>query len=90
MAIYRVDGTSIQLNITDEVAEAYHAFNAAIGKITQEELLGQFQLPGVTDRQRMLYNKYAKMLNLMIELNGGGIDCTLRSDRPINLIKIDL
>lgn len=88
MAIYKIDGTSVQLNISDEVAEAYHAFNAAIGKLTTEELLKPFQLDGVTDRQRELYDKYATMMNLMVELNDGGIDCSLPLDRPINLIKV--
>lgn len=87
MAIYRIDGTSVQLNITDEVADAYHAFNAAIGKLTTEELLKPFLLPGVTQRQRELYDKYAKMMNLMTELNGGGIPCDLPMDKPIDLIK---
>lgn len=89
MATYRIDGTTVVLNITDEVADAYHKFQDTFAQIPAEKLTEGFTMEGMTDRELELYDKYATMVNLMCELNGGAIDCSAPMDENIRLIKVD-
>lgn len=100
MPAYRYSGTTVVIELSEENAATYNLVSADIAShwTTPIETVDDSHpdyrkiiikvSKGITQKQLDIYGKVGELINLIISLNDGGLDCDLPMDEAPKFIPV--